>query len=323
MRFVQVREYGDAGMLDVVDGPEPEPRPGQLLVDVAASGVNFMDVYQRQGIYRVPTPFPIGSEGAGQVRAVGAGVDTVAVGDRVAWKLAQGSYAEQVLVAAGEAVPVPAGVSDEVAAAVMLQGLTAHYLAASTYPVQPGDTVLVHAAAGGVGLLLTQIVKLRGGRVIATVSTAAKEEQARAAGADEVIRYDQVEFAPVVRELTGSEGVAAAYDGVGKDTFDGSLASLRVRGTMVVYGAASGQVPPFDVQRLNSGGSLFVTRPTLVHYTRDRAELTARTDELFGWLAEGTLDVSIGGRYPLADVRQAHEDLEGRRTTGKLLLLPR
>ncbi|MDQ6649521.1 MAG: quinone oxidoreductase, partial [Actinomycetota bacterium] len=262
------------------------------------------------------------AEGAGRVSAVGDGVDSVGPGDRVAWKLAQGSYAEQVLVAAEEAVPVPDGVSDEVAAAVMLQGLTAHYLAASTFPVGSGDTVLVHAAAGGVGLLLTQIVKLRGGRVIGTVSTAAKEEQARGAGADEVIRYDEVDVAPRVRELTGGEGVAAVYDGVGRDTVDGSLASLRPRGMLVIYGAASGPVPPFDVQRLNAGGSLFLTRPSLGHYTRDRAELTGRTDELFGWLAAGRLDVFIGGRYPLSDVRQAHQDLEGRRTTGKLLLLP-
>ncbi|GAC1327800.1 MAG: quinone oxidoreductase [Mycobacteriales bacterium] len=322
VRYVEVKQYGGPDVLQVVEGPAPAPGHGQALVDIAASGVNYMDVYQREGAYRVPAPFALGTEGAGRVRAVGDGVDTVQVGDRVAWKLAQGSYAEQVVVSAAEAVPVPDGVSDEVAAAVMLQGLTAHYLAVSTYPVQPGDTVLVHAAAGGVGLLLTQMVKLRGGRVIATVSTAAKEEQARGAGADEVIRYDSVEVAPAVKELTGGEGVAAVYDGVGKTTFDASLASLRPRGTMVIYGAASGPVPPFDVQRLNAGGSLFLTRPTLGHYTRDRAELTARTDELFGWIADDRLEVFVGGRYPLTDVRRAHEDLEGRRTTGKLLLLP-
>ncbi len=213
--------------------------------------------------------------------------------------------------------------SDELAAAVPLQGMTAHYLCTSSYPVQPGDTVLVHAAAGGVGLLLTQMVKLRGGRVIGTASTEEKAALARQAGADEVIRYDQVEFAPAVRGMTGGEGVAAVYDGVGRDTFDGSLASLRPRGMMVLYGGASGPVPPFDPQRLNAGGSLFLTRPTLGHYTSTRAELMSRAGDVLGWVAAGKLVVHVGCRYPLADARRAHEDLQGRRTTGKLLLLPR
>lgn len=324
MRAVQVREPGGIDVLDVAEVDPPRPGPGQVLVDAAAGGVNFMDVYQRMGIgaYAAPTPFVLGSEGAGRITAVGDGVDGLRAGDLVAWKAARGSFAEQVAVPAAEAVPVPDGVSDEVAAAIMLQGLTAHYLCTSTYPVQPGDTVLVHAAAGGVGLLLTQMVRLRGGRVIGTVSTAEKEALARGAGAAEVIRYDQRDIAPVVRDLTGGEGVAAVFDGVGRSTFDESLASTRIRGYVVLYGGASGQVPPFDVQRLNAAGSLYVTRPTLAHHTRTREELLSRTDEIFGWIAAGRLDVRIGGRYPLEQARTAYADLEGRRSTGKLLLLP-
>jgi NADPH2:quinone reductase len=239
----------------------------------------------------------------------------------VAWSDTPGSYAERVAVDPSRLVPVPDGVSNEVAAAVLLQGMTAHYLATGTYAVQPGDTVLVHAAAGGVGLLLTQMVKLRGGRVVATTSTDEKAELARGAGADEVIGYEG--FAERVHELTDGEGVAAVYDGVGQATFDESLASLRPCGTMVLYGAASGPVPPFDPMQLERAGSVFLTRPTLRHYTARREELLARAEEVFGWVAEGKLDVRVGGRYPLEDARKAHEDLEGRRTTGKLLLLPR
>jgi NADPH2:quinone reductase len=305
----------------VVDRAEPSPGPGQLLVDVSAAGVNFVEIYQRSGIYPRPTPFLLGAEGAGAVRAVGAGVDGIKPGDRVAWTDAPGSQAQVVVVDADRAVVLPEKVSEELGAAVMLQGLTAHYLATSTYPVQPGDTVVVHAAAGGVGALLTQIVKHRGGRVLATVSSAEKEEVARSAGADEVIRYDRVDFAPEVRRLTGGEGAAAVYDGVGRATFDGSLASLRGRGYLVLYGGASGQVPPFDIQRLNQGGSLYVTRPSLVHYLVTREEFLWRTGELLEWVASGELEVRIGGRYPLDEVRRAHEDLAGRRTTGKLLLL--
>lgn len=322
MRAVQVSQYGGPEVLELVDLDAPQPGPGQVRVEVAASGVNFMDIYQRTGRYPVPTPFRLGNEGAGRVTQVGAGVDTLRVGDRVAWKAAQGSYAEQVLVAASEAVPVPEAVDDDTAAALMLQGLTAHYLATSTFPVGPGNTALVHAAAGGVGLLLTQLVKIRGGRVIATVSSEAKEELAREAGADHVVRYDRTDFTVAARELTGGRGVDVVYDGVGQATFDASLASLRPRGYLVVYGAASGNVAPFDLQRLNSGGSLFVTRPTLMHYTATREELLGRTDELFGLVTTGRLQVRISARYPLADVRAAHEDLAGRRTVGKLLLHP-
>lgn len=293
-----------------------------MLVDVAASGVNYIDTYQRSGLYPIRAPFVPGLEGAGRIVALGEGVTGLSTGDRVGWAAAAGSYAEQAIVDAARAIPVPDGVADDVAAAVFLQGLTAHYLATSTYPVQQGDSVLVHAAAGGVGLLLTQIVKLRGGRVIATVSTDEKAELARAAGADEVIRYDQVDFSAETRRLTAGRGVPAVFDGVGRTTFDGSLATLRPRGIMVLYGAASGPVPPVDPQRLNSGGSLFLTRPSLVHYTGTREELLARAGDLFGWIEAGKLDVRIGGRYPLADARRAHEDLEGRRSTGKLLLVP-
>jgi NADPH2:quinone reductase len=263
----------------------------------------------------------LGVEGAGTVAALGAGVTGIAVGDHVAWKDALGSYAERVAVRADEAVPIPDGVPDDVAAALILQGLTAHYLATSTYAVQPGDWVVVHAAAGGVGLLLTQVVKIRGGNVLATTSTKAKAELASKAGADVVTTYD--EFAATARELTDGEGVPCVFDGVGQATFESSLDALRPRGLLAMFGAASGPVPPFNVQTLNAKGSLFLTRPTLGHYTRDRAELVGRTDELFDWVADGSLDVRIGGRYRLNDARQAHDDLEGRRTTGKLLLTTR
>lgn len=320
MRAIQVTEHGGPEDLALVDAPTPEAGDGQLLVDIAAAGVNYIDTYQRSGSYPIETPFILGQEGAGTVRAIGAGVGGFAVGDRVAWKNCLGSYAKTAAIAAAEAVPVPDGVEDEVAAAAMLQGLTAHYLATSTYPVQDGDWVVVHAAAGGVGQLLTQIVKLRGGHVLATTSTPDKAALASAAGADRVVRYDEMPDA--AKEVTEGNGVAAVYDGVGKTTFDASLAALRVRGTMVLFGAASGPVPPIDPQRLNSGGGLFLTRPSLVHYTRDRAELISRTDEVFGWIADGSLRVQVGHRYPLAEAAQAHRDLEGRKTTAKVLLIP-
>jgi NADPH:quinone reductase len=322
MRAIHVNSYGGPEALELVDIDPSQPGPGEVLVDVAACGVNYIDTYQRSGIYRVPLPLRLGLEGAGTVAVVGEGVTDIAAGDRVAWAQAQGSYAERALVPASQAIPVPEGVPDDVAAALPLQGMTAQYLATSTYPVQPGDTVIVHAAAGGVGLLLTQIVKLRGGRVIATVSTEEKAALARQAGADEVVRYDQVDFAAEARRLTDGEGVAAVFDGVGRTTFDASLTTLRPRGVMVLYGASSGPVPPFDPQRLNSGGSLFLTRPSLGHYLSTRAELLERARDVFDWIAAGKLDVRIGGRYQLGDARQAHEDLQGRRTTGKLLLVP-
>jgi NADPH2:quinone reductase len=319
MRAIVVPRHGGPEVLELRDEPAPEPGPGQLLADVGAAGVNYRDVYEREGGYAGTAPLVAGIEGAGTVRAVGPGVTDVAPGDRVAWVAGQGSYAEQVLLDADKAVPVPEGVSTELAAAVLLQGMTAHYLATSTYAVAAGDTVIVHAAAGGVGLLLTQIVGLRGGRVIATTSSADKARLAREAGAGETIGYEG--FADRARELTGGEGVAAVYDGVGRATFEAGLGALRPRGVMVLYGAASGPPEPLAPGRL-SAGSLYLTRPVLVHYTATREELLARARDLFAWIAAGRLDVRIGGRYPLEDARRAHEDLEARRTTGKLLLIP-
>jgi NADPH2:quinone reductase len=319
MRAIVISENGGPEVLKPGETADPAPGPGEVLIDIAASGVNFVDVYYRTGLYPQPTPYVPGVEGAGTVAAVGDGVTQVAPGDRVAWVQVQGSYAERAVIPADKAVPVPDGVSAEQAAAVLLQGMTAHYLLNSTYDVQAGDTIVVHAAAGGMGLLLTQLAKLRGARVIGTVSTDDKERLARANGADEVLRYDG--FAAEVRRLTGGEGVAAVYDGVGAATFDGSLESLRPRGMLALYGYASGPVPPFDLNRLSAGGSLFVTRPTLVHYTATRDELLTRAADVFDHVAAGRLALRTQ-QYALADARVAHEDLEARRTTGKLLLIP-
>jgi NADPH2:quinone reductase len=322
VRAVVVTEPGGPGVLQVQDVPRPEPGPGQLLVEVAASGVNFIDVYKREGVYQAPTPFVLGDECAGTVVEVGPGVADFAPGALVASASATGSHAEFTLVDAAEAVRVPDGLGADIAAAAMLQGLTAHYLVNSTYPLQAGETALIHAAAGGVGQLLVQLAKAKGARVIATAGSAEKVEIARGRGADEVIRYDEVDdLTAAVRELA-PDGVDVAYDGVGKATFDASLAALRRRGMLVLFGAASGQVPPFDIQRLNRGGSLFLTRPTLAHYVADRAELVWRADELLGALADGSLQLQIGGRYALDDVARAYGDLEGRRSTGKLLIVP-
>ncbi len=324
MRAIVVEKTGGPEVMQLADRDDPVPRPGQLVVRVAAAGVNFMDTYQRAGIgvYVQPTPFVPGGEGAGTVTAIGEGVTDFAPGDHVAWSggAAPGSYAEQVALPADRAVPVPHGIDLQVAAAVMLQGTTAHYLCHSTFAVQEGNVAVVHAAAGGVGLLLTQMIKRRGGIVIATTSTTAKAVLAQRAGADHVTTYD--EFVDAVRRVTGERGADVVFDGVGKATFDNSLAALRPRGMMVLYGGSSGQVPPFDLQRLNTGGSLYVTRPTLAHYTADRAELLWRAGDLFEWIAKGELDVRIGAEYPLADAAQAHADLAARRTSGKLLLIP-
>lgn len=298
------------------------PGPGQVLVNSSAAGVNYIDTYHRAGLYPRQLPFVLGLEGAGTVVAVGDDVSQLAVGDRVAWVDAPGSYAEQVVVNERSAVRVPAGVDDETAAAAMLQGLTAHYLVESTYPVGADDTVLVHAAAGGVGLLLVQMAKAKGARVIGTVSTQEKEALARQAGADEVIRYTEADFAERTRELTDGRGVAAVYDGVGRTTFDGSLASLCRRGMLVLFGAASGPVPPVDPQRLNDAGSVFLTRPKLADHMATREELDRRASELFDSILSGRVVIRIGGRYPLAEARRAHEDLEARASTGKLILIP-
>jgi NADPH2:quinone reductase len=320
MRAIQMAEHGGPEVLTVAQAPDPEPGEGQLLVRISAVGVNFIDTYHRTGLYPVRLPLTPGSEGAGTVVAVGPGVTAFAAGDRIASTNLAGAYAELALVPANRAVPVPDGVGDEQAAAALLQGMTAHYLLFDSYPVRAGDTVLVHAAAGGMGLLVTQLATRLGAKVIGTVSTPEKEKLAREAGAVEVLGYDGV--AARVRELTGGEGVAAVYDGVGRATFDESLASLRPRGTLVLYGYASGPVPPFDLNRLATGGSLSVTRPTLQHFIATDAELLRRAGDVLGWVADGSLRIVIGGRYPLAEAPRAHEDLQSRRTTGKLLLIP-
>lgn len=317
---IVVQQSGGPEVLTLASADRPEPGPGQLLVKVAAAGVNFIETYQRSGAYAVEHPFTPGAEAAGTVETLGPDTAGFEVGDRVAFAEGKGTYAEYALVDADRALPVPDGVDLETAAALPLQGMTAHYLINSTFPVQQEHTVLVHAGAGGVGLLLIQLLKAKGARVITTVSTAEKEDLARSAGADEVLRYEG--FADAVRTLTDGTGVDVVFDGVGKETFDESLRSLRVRGTLVLYGAASGAVPPLDLQRLNSGGSLFVTRPTLVHYLLAPEERRWRSEELFGAVVAGQLDVRIGARYALADAAQAHEDLQGRRTTGKVLLIP-
>jgi NADPH2:quinone reductase len=315
MHAIVIAAHGGPEVLDYAEHPDPVPGEGQVVVDVAASGVNFIDIYHRSGAYPLSLPSPIGSEGAGAVSAVGPGVEGVAVGDTVAWAGVLGSYAEKALLPADRVVPVPEGVPAEVAAAALLQGITAHYLTHSTYAVKEGDNVLVHAAAGGVGQLLVQLAKLRGAKVYATVSTDEKEKLAREAGADEVLRYG--DFAEALRGR-----MHVVYDGVGAATFEGSLEALRPRGLLALYGAASGPVPPIDPQRLNTGGSLFLTRPSIGHYTADRAELLWRASDLFGWIASGRLRIDVSHRYAMADAAQAHADLAARRTTGKLLLIP-
>jgi NADPH:quinone reductase len=325
MRAIVVSQAGGPEVLQLSDVIEPVPGPGELLVKVGAAGVNFIETYQRSGLYAMNLPFTPGAEAAGHVLAVGEGVTDFRPGDRVATVDARGSYADQVIVPAERAVAVPDGVDVETAAAVMLQGMTAHYLTQSTYPIQAGETALVHAAAGGMGLLLTQMVKAAGGKVIGTVSSDAKAKLAAEAGADEVIRYDQVageELAAEVRHRNGGQGVHVAYDGVGKDTFEASLGALRVRGMLVSFGNASGPVPPVAPLRLSAAGSLFLTRPTLGSYIVARQELEWRADDLFRWIQEGVLNVRIGAEFPLGQAGEAHAELESRKTTGKLLLIP-
>lgn len=317
---IVARQAGGPEVLTYEDVERPVPGPGQLLVKVGAAGVNFIDTYKRSGTYKVPFPFTPGSEAAGTIEAVGDGVTGFVPGDRVATAEGINCYADYALVDEAAALPVPRGLDDLTAAALPLQGITAHYLMNSTFKVEPGHTVLLHAGAGGVGLLLIQLLKARGAEVITTVSTDGKEQLARGAGADHVLRYEG--FAERVREITSGTGADVVYDGVGKDTFDGSLAALRVRGMLVLFGAASGPVPPVDPQRLNAGGSLFLTRPTMGHYLRDAAERRWRSGEVFAAAADGSLKVRIGARYPLVQAAQAHRDLEGRKTTGKVILVP-
>ncbi|MEI2778639.1 MAG: quinone oxidoreductase [Tetrasphaera sp.] len=317
-----VTENGGPEVLQVREVDVPDPGPGQVQVAVAAAGVNFIDVYQRQGVYPIPTPFTLGLEGAGEVVAVGEGAKAQ-VGDRLAWAMLPNAMAGLANVPAAKTVPVPDGLDVPVAAAAMLQGMTAHYLVNSTYAVQPGDVALVHAAAGGVGQLLVQLITAKGATVIATAGSPEKLTIAGRLGAHHLIDYARTDdLAAAIRDASEGQGVHVAYDGVGKATFDASLASLRPRGMLVLFGGASGQVPPFDIQRLNAAGSVFLTRPTLGHYMATREELLWRGEEILGALAAGSIELEIGGRWPLAEAAAAYEALEGRATTGKLLLLP-
>lgn len=323
METILVRRHGGPEVLEVASAPKPAPRDGEALVRVTVAGVNYRDVYVREGRYPVRAPYTPGSEGAGVVEAVADGVVDIAVGDRVVWAGSdEGSYAAYNAIPAERLVKIPEGIDEQTACASLLQGMTAHYLSHGTYPVQPGDTVLIHAGAGGVGLLLTQMCKSRGARVITTVSTAAKAALSREAGADEAINYREREFDEEVRRLTNGTGVECVYDSVGQATFEQSLASLRVRGYMVLFGTSSGPVGPIDPNILGPKGSLFLTRPTLVHYTRTRAELLARAGEVFSRILSGALQIRVGGVYPLSAAQTALRDLESRQTTGKLLLIP-
>lgn len=322
MKAVRIHGYGGVEVLKYEEVEKPEPGAGQVRVKIEAVGVNFIDIYHRIGRYQGSLPLTLGQEGGGVVDAVGLNVTDFKPGDRVVYASVQGSYAEYAIVPAWMLVPVPKEVDMQLATAVMLQGLTAHYLTHSTYPLQQGEMALVHAAGGGAGGLLVQIAKLRGARVIGTVSTEEKAALAREAGADEVINYAQSDFEAEVKRITNNKGVDVVFDSVGKDTFEKGLNCLRKRGYMVLYGQSSGPAPQIDPQILNGKGSLFLTRPTLGHYTADRAELVGRTNDLFKWIASGELKVRIDKTYPLADAAEAHRYLEGRQSKGKILLLP-
>ena len=322
MKAIQVARVGGPEALTLVDLPVPEPKPNAALVQIKAAGVNFIDVYFREGRYPAPLPFINGQEAAGIVVAVGPDVTTLRLGDRVAYTGVPGSYAEYAAVPADRLVKIPDELDFEQAAAAMLQGMTAHYLSHSTYPIKSEDAALIHAAAGGVGSLLVQMAKRLGARVIATAGSEAKAQLARDAGADEVIIYTEQDFETETHRLTDGQGVQVVYDGVGKDTFARDLNVLRPRGYLVLFGGASGAVPPFDLLELTKHGSLFVTRPSLQHYIASRAELEQRSNDVFQMIVRGDLKLRIYKKYPLEDVRQAHLDLEGRKTTGKLLLIP-
>src|SRR5579864_7159809 len=322
MKAIQVKQVGGPEAMELVELTVPQPKANEAVVKVAAAGVNFVDVYFREGRYKAPLPFIVGQEGAGVVTSVGAGVKGLKVGDRVAWTGVLGSYAEHVTVAADRLVAIPPGVSDREAAAAMLQGTTAHYLSHDTYPLKRGEAALIHAAAGGVGLLLVQMARNIGARVIGTVSTDEKAKLARAAGADEIILYTESNFEAETKRLTGGKGVDVVYDSVGKTTFDKGLNVLRPRGMMVLFGGSSGAVPPFDPIVLTQKGSLFLTRPSLTNYIASREELLARSGAVFAMIADGKLKLRIEHMYPLSEAQRAHRDLEGRKTTGKLLLIP-
>jgi NADPH2:quinone reductase len=322
MKAIQVKQTGGPEVMELVESPVPEPKANEAVVKLTASGVNFIDVYYREGRYKTTLPFIPGQEGAGQVVAVGSDVESVKIGDRVAWTMTLGSCAEYAAVPADRVVPIPPGVSDQQAAAAMLQGMTAHYLAYDTYPLTRGETALVHAAAGGVGSLLVQMAHNIGAHVIATVSTEEKANLARQAGADEIILYSQVDFEAEAKRLMGGKGVDVVYDSVGKTTFEKGLNVLRPRGMMVLFGGSSGAVPPFDLIQLSQKGSLYVTRPMLGNYIATREELLARSGAVFAMIASGRLKLRIEHTYPLAEAQRAHRELEGRKTTGKLLLIP-
>jgi NADPH2:quinone reductase len=322
MKAVRVHQYGDPEVLTYEDIPVPEPKAGEARVKIEATGVNYIDIYQRTGLYPLKTPFVLGTEGAGIVDALGADVSEVKKGDRVAYAMIPGSYAEYAVVPAARLVPVPSNIDARAAAALMLQGMTAHYLAYSTYPLKQGDTALIHAAAGGVGLLLIQIAKQRGATVIGTVSTEAKASLAKEAGADHLTLYTQSDFLAEVKKFTGGRGVDVVYDSVGQTTFDKSLDCLKPRGYMVLFGQSSGPVSPFDPAKLAAKGSLFLTRPSLVHYTLSRAELLDRANAVFNWTASGKLKLRIEKALPLTEAAEAHRQLGGRKTTGKVILLP-
>jgi NADPH2:quinone reductase len=322
MKAVRIHTPGGPEVMRYEDVPEPTPKPGEALIKVEAAGINYIDVYFRSGQYKAELPLTIGMEAGGTVSAVGSGVTDVKVGDKVAYTGIPGAYADYATVPAARLVALPAGLTPKQGAAAMLQGMTAHYLACSTYPLKPGDSCLVHAAAGGVGLLLCQIAKMRGARVIGTVSTEEKAKLARQAGADEVILYTTQDFEAEVKRLTGGQGVNVVYDSVGKTTFDKGFNCLRPRGMMALYGQSSGPVGPFDLQVLNAKGSLFVTRPSLNHHVATRQELVERAGELLGWIRDGKLALRTEFEFPLKDAAEAHRALEGRKTTGKVLLIP-
>jgi len=322
MKAIRVHDCGGPEVLKYEDIPVPEPKAGEARVRIEAIGVNFIDVYHRTGLYPLNRPFTLGMEAAGVVDSIGDGVSEVRPGDRVAYAMVPGAYAEFAAVAAARLVPVPGRVEAKTAAAIMLQGMTAHYLTRSTYPLKPGETALVHAAAGGAGLLLVQIAKMLGARVIGTVSTEAKAELARQAGADEVILYTQTDFLAEVKRITDGQGVHVVYDSVGASTFDKSLECLKARGYLVLFGQSSGPVAPLDPGKLAAKGSLFLTRPSLAHYTLDRAELLERAGDLFGWIQSGKVKVRIEKVFDLKDAAEAQRQLEARRTTGKVVLVP-
>lgn len=322
MKAIRVNAYGGPEALSFEDLPDPVPVAGQALVRVEAAGVNFIDVYQRMGIYKNPVPFTLGQEGGGVVESVGEGVTAVKPGDRVSWTSVMGSYAQRAVVAADRLVQLPQQMTTRQGAAIMLQGMTAHYLATSTYPLKPGDTCIVHAGAGGVGLLLTQIAKLRGAHVITTVSTPEKAALSKGAGADEVVLYTTEDFEAAAKKATGGKGVQVVYDSVGLTTYMKSFSSLAPRGLLALFGQSSGVVPPIDPGILAGKGSLFLTRPTLVHHIASNDELRQRAKDLFDWVAAGKLKLRIEHDYPLKDAAEAHKALEGRKTTGKVLLIP-